>query len=153
MLSGLADSRTYAKITPSSYSASHESDEYFFRALEAGAAGYVLKKAVSEDLVDAVHAVARGEAFLYPSMARKLVNDYLRRAGAGETSGYNVLSDREREVLLLITQGLTNQQIAERLTISPSTVQTHRTHIMEKLGWRTTAELVRYAVRSGLIEP
>jgi DNA-binding NarL/FixJ family response regulator len=134
----------------------HESDAYFFRALEAGAAGYVLKKAASEELVNAVRAVAQGEAFFYPSLTRKLLDNYLGHIGAKPSAGppgYEELSDREREIMFLIVQGLSNQEIAEKLLISPSTVQTHRTHILEKLGLETTIDLVRYAIRHGLIEP
>lgn len=134
----------------------HESDAYFFRALEAGAAGYVLKKAASEDLIKAVRAVAQGEAFFYPSMARKLLDGYLRHGTAGPPAGppgYEELSDREREVMFLLVRGLSNQEIAEQLVISPSTVQTHRTRILQKLGLGTTVDLVRYAIRHGLIEP
>lgn len=134
----------------------HESDTYFFRALEAGAAGYVLKKAASEDLIKAVRAVARGEAFLYPSLARKLLNNYLGR-GRPEPPigppGYEGLSDREREIMFLLVRGLSNQEIAENLVISPSTVQTHRTRILQKLELENTIDLVRYAIRHGLIEP
>ncbi len=131
----------------------YESDEYFFQAIEAGAAGYVLKKAATDDLVRAVRAVAQGDAFLYPSMARRLLEDYRQRKQPLPTSGLAALSEREREVFMLLAQGLTNQQIAEKLVISPSTVQTHRAHIMEKLGLKTTADLIRYAIRHGLIEP
>lgn len=131
----------------------HESDEYFFRALQAGATGYVLKKAATQDLLSAVRAVARGEAFLYPSVAKKLIGDYLNRVQTDAApSDYARLSDREREVLILIAEGVSNQQIAERLVISTSTVQTHRAHILEKLGLQTTADIVKYAVQHGLIE-
>lgn len=130
----------------------HESDEYFFRALEAGASGYILKKAATQDLITAARAVARGEAFLYPSVAKKLIGDYVRRAQAGaELTGYTALSEREREILLLIGQGSSNHQIAERLVVTSSTVQTHRAHILEKLGLQTTADLIKYAVQHGLI--
>ena len=130
----------------------HESDEYFFRALEAGASGYVLKKAATQDLIAATRAVARGEAFLYPSVAKKLISDYVRRLQPGtETGGYTSLSDREREVLLLLAEGLSNQEIADRLAITQSTLQTHRVHILEKLGLRTTADLIKYAVQHGLV--
>lgn len=129
----------------------HESDEYFFRALQAGASGYVLKKAATQDLIAAARAVAHGEAFLYPSVAKKLIGDYVRRVQPGaEASGYASLSDREREVLLLLAQGLSNPEIAERLAISQSTFQTHRAHILEKLSLRTTRDLVKYAVQHGL---
>ena len=134
----------------------HESDAYFFRALQAGAAGYVLKKAASEDLINAVRAVARGEAFFYPSLARKLLDDYLGHRGSAPPvgpPGYEELSDREREIMFLLVRGLSNQEIAEKLVISPSTVQTHRTRVLQKLGLETTVDLVRYAVRHGLIEP
>lgn len=130
----------------------HESDEYFFRALEAGASGYVLKKAATQDLIAATRAVAQGEAFLYPSVAKKLIGDYVRRIEPGaEPGSYTTLSEREREVLLLLAQGLSNQQIAERLSITQSTLQTHRAHVLEKLGLRTTADLIKYAVQHGLV--
>jgi two-component system response regulator NreC len=134
----------------------HESNEYFFRALEAGAAGYLLKKAASEDLIKAVRVVARGEAFFYPSLARKLLDNYLENIGGTPPAGppgYEELSDREREIMFLLVRGLSNQEIAEKLVISPSTVQTHRTHILQKLGLETMVDLVRYAIRHGLIEP
>lgn len=134
----------------------HKSDAYFFRALDAGAAGYILKKAASEELINAVRAVAQGEAFFYPSVARKLLDGYLGHikpeASIGPP-GYEELSDREREILFLIVQGLSNQDIAEKLIISPSTVQSHRTHILQKLELENTVDLVRYAIRHGLIEP
>jgi DNA-binding NarL/FixJ family response regulator len=141
----------------------HESDAYFFRAVEAGAAGYLLKKAASEDLICAVRAVAQGEAFFYPSMARKLLESYLkhdstprssghRSAPPAGSSGNDELSDREREVMFLLVGGLSNQEIAEKLVVSASTVQTHRAHILQKLGLETTIDLVRYAIRHGLIE-
>jgi len=133
----------------------HESDAYFFRALEAGAAGYILKKAASEELINAVRAVAKGEAFFYPSLARKLLDNYLEHSGSATSvgpPGYEELSDREREIMFLIVRGLSNQEVAEKLVISPSTVQTHRTHILQKLGLETTIDLVRYAIRYGLIE-
>jgi DNA-binding NarL/FixJ family response regulator len=133
----------------------HESDAYFFRAVAAGAAGYLLKKAASEELISAVRAVAQGEAFFYPSMARKLLEGYLKRdrfTPPAGSCGYDELSDREREVMFLLVRGLSNQEIAEKLVVSASTVQTHRAHILRKLGLETTIDLVRYAIRHGLIE-
>lgn len=133
----------------------HESDAYFFRALEVGAAGYVLKKAASDDLLNALRAVARGEAFFYPSLTRKLLDTYLSRSAPEIPSGppgYQELSDREREILHLLVSGLSNQEIAEQLVISASTVQSHRTNVLNKLGVKTTIELVRYAIRHGIIE-
>lgn len=132
----------------------HEEENYVFQMLKAGGAGYVLKRAASEDLVAAVRAVHRGEAFLYPSVAKLVVRDYLERAGRQEQdTSLDGLTEREREVLTLIAEGLTNQEIAQRLFISVKTVQTHRAHIMEKLNLHDRTELVRYAIRKGLIEP
>jgi two-component system response regulator NreC len=133
----------------------HESDAYFFRAVEAGAAGYLLKKAASEDLINAVRAVAQGEAFFYPSLARKLLDSYLSHGRSAQPAGrseYGELSEREREIMFLLVSGLSNQEIADRLVISASTVQSHRSHILQKLDLQTTIDLVRYAIRNGLIE-
>ncbi len=131
----------------------HEDESYVFQLLRAGAAGYVLKRAAAQDLVQAVRATARGEAFLYPSVARKVLEDYLKRAEAGENrERYDGLTEREKEILTQVAQGLSNQQIAEKLFISIKTVQTHRAHIMEKLNLHDRTELVRYAIRKGLIE-
>jgi len=131
----------------------HRSDDYLFRMLESGASGYVLKGAETGDLIAAVRAAARGDVFLYPSMAKKLVTDYLNRVQAGEErASYDGLTDREREVLRLIAEGYTNPEIAEALHLSPHTVQSHRRAIMEKLNLHDRVELVKYAMRRGLIE-
>lgn len=130
----------------------HGTDEYFFSALEAGASGYVLKEAASNDLVNAIESVHRGGMFLYPSLATKLVEEYLHRVGRGEErSSYEALTPREREVIQLIGEGCTNQEIAEKLGLSVHTVQTHRVHIMNKLGLHNRAQLVSYAARLGLL--
>lgn len=140
----------------------HEAEEYFFRALRAGAAGYVIKRTAAADLIAAVRAVARGEAFLSPSMTRALVTDYTHRAAPARSarresiSGedvYETLTSREREVLQLVAEGATNQEIADRLQLSIKTVQSHRATVMEKLGLRDLPHLVRYAVRRGLVDP
>ncbi len=131
----------------------YESDEYFFQVLDAGASGYVLKKAASTELLNAVRAVHAGDVFLYPSVTRRLVSDYLKRVKTGEEqSSYDGLTAREREVLKLIAEGYTNQAISEKLVISPSTVQTHRTRIMRRLKLHGRAELIQYAVRKGLLD-
>ena len=131
----------------------HEDESYVFKLLRAGASGYVLKRAAAHDLVQAVRAAAKGEAFLYPSVARKVVEDYLKRVEAGEErERYDGLTEREKEILTHIAEGLSNQQIAQKLYISIKTVQTHRAHILEKLGLHDRTELVRYAIRKGLIE-
>lgn len=130
----------------------HGTDDYFFRALEVGASGYVLKEAASTDLVNAIESVHRGGMFLYPSLAGKLVEEYLRRIGSGdERSSYDALTAREREVLQLIGEGRTNQEVAEKLGLSVHTVQSHRIHIMNKLGLHNRAQLVSYAVKLGLL--
>ncbi len=131
----------------------HEEESYVFQLFQLGAAGYVLKRAAATDLVDAVRAAVHGEAFLYPAVARSLVQDSLEGLRGGKVALADGLSDREREVLVLIAEGLTNAQIAARLSISVKTVQTHRTHIMEKLDLHDRSHLVRYAVRRGLIQP
>jgi len=132
----------------------HEEESYVFQLLRLGAAGYVLKRAAATDLVEGVRAASRGEAFLYPAVARSVVQDYLDRMRGGEGTGrYDGLTDREREILVLIAEGHTNAQIADRLFISVKTVQTHRAHIMEKLDLHDRSLLVRYAVRKGLIQP
>jgi two-component system response regulator NreC len=127
----------------------HEGADYFFRMLQAGASGYVPKRSAPEDLIRAVHAVAAGNVFLEPSIARELVTDYLNRVEqSGESSD---LTPRENEVLTLIAEDYTNQAIANMLTISVKTVERHRENIMKKLNLHTRTELVKYAIRKGLI--
>ncbi len=131
----------------------HDSSEYFFRILEAGASGYVLKGSTSNELVSALRAVQRGGVFLDPLVAKKVVDDYLQQVKSGEEKvKYDGLSEREREVLTLIGEGRTNQEIAQMLTLSPNTVQTHRSRIMEKLNLHNRAQLMKYAMRKGLID-
>jgi DNA-binding NarL/FixJ family response regulator len=129
----------------------HEGDEYFFKLLDAGASGYLIKGCSSEELVAALRAVHRGDIFLYPTMTTKLLSDYLRRGHAGEKETGDGLTNREMEVLKYIADGHTNQDIAERLVLSVATVQTHRANIMAKLGLHNAAELVKYAIRRGFI--
>jgi two-component system, NarL family, response regulator NreC len=132
----------------------HDDDTYVFQMLKVGGSGYVLKRAAATDLVQAIRAVRRGKAFLYPAVAKAVVADYLKRVESGEgRETYDGLTEREREILTLVAEGTTNQDISEKLYISIKTVQTHRTHIMEKLGLHDRTMLVRYAVRKGLIEP
>ncbi len=130
----------------------HDNEEYLFETLRAGAVGYLLKKAAAIELVAAIEAAARGEPYLYPSVARLLVRDYLERAGGGADAP-ELLSEREREVLGLVAEGRTNREIADALFLSIKTVQTHRAHVMEKLNLRDRAELVHYAMRKGLVTP
>jgi two-component system response regulator NreC len=131
----------------------HENDEYLFRTIQAGGSGYVLKKAADDEVLDAIRHVAAGGAFLRPAVTTKLVQDYLERVNKGEESdSYGKLTEREREILRLIAEGHTNAQIAQMLVISVRTVESHRAHIMEKLGIQTRAELVKYALRKGLLD-
>lgn len=131
----------------------YDNVEFFFEAIRAGAAGYILKSDNTDELVNALRLVARGEAYLPPKLARELVERQRNMPLQTQAGGYSRLSEREREVFLGIAQGLSNRELADRLFISPSTVQTHRSHILEKLGLSSTVDLVRYAVRIGLIEP
>lgn len=128
----------------------HRSDEYFFQMLEAGASGYVLKGAETSELISAVRAVARGDVFLYPSMARRLLSEFLRQTGSEVDTGVK-LTSREREILKLIADGYSNKDIASKLVISPSTVHSHRTNLMDKLNLSSRHELVQYARRHGMI--
>jgi len=131
----------------------HDRDDYLFQALQAGAAGYVLKGSDVQELVAAVRAVARGETYVSQALTGKLVADYLTRANVGDdTATLGGLSDREREVLVLVADGMTSAKIAERLFLSPHTVQTHRDHIMTKLDLHSRVELTKYAIRKGLIQ-
>lgn len=131
----------------------YEDIDLFFEAIKAGANGYLLKSADQQTLRRAVRAVAAGDAYLQPSLARRLV-DHTRETELepGPSSGYSLLTVREREVLIGIADGLSNREIAQRLYISPSTVQTHRSHLLAKLSLNSTAELVRFAIRNGLVE-
>ena len=152
----------------------HEAEEYFFRALRAGAAGYIIKRTAAADLVAAVRAVACGESFLSPGMARALVDQYAEQDAALGTRGapdaayttegqplaavddadlYASLTSREREILQLVGEGNTNQEIADRLLVSVKTVQSHRAAVMLKLRLRDVTHLVRYAVRRGIVDP
>jgi DNA-binding NarL/FixJ family response regulator len=131
----------------------HDNERYFFEALRAGASGYVLKSVVDRDLVEACRATMRGEPFLYPRAVKALIRDHMERAKDGEQIPEDPLSPRESEILKLIAEGQTSQQIAELLVISRKTVERHRANILEKLGMRDRVELTRYAIRRGLIEP
>jgi DNA-binding NarL/FixJ family response regulator len=131
----------------------HDNEQYFFEALKAGASGYVLKSAANRDLIEACRATMRGEPFLYPAAVRALVRDYLDRASRGEATPEDPLSPRELEVVKLIAEGLTSEEIGEQLFISRKTVDRHRENVLEKLGMRNRVELTRYAIRRGLVTP
>lgn len=131
----------------------HEDQEYFFKMLDAGALGYVPKRAAPEELLRAIRAAAVGEVYLYPSLAKLLVTDYLNQEHpAAEKANLDGLTDREREVLTYLAEGTGNEEIAVSLVISPKTVERHRENIMRKLNLHSRAELVRYAIRKGIIK-
>jgi DNA-binding NarL/FixJ family response regulator len=126
----------------------HDDERYLFEALRAGAAGYVLKRAADQDLVDAVRAAGRGEPFLTATAQQTLIRDFLDRDSEPQE-----LTPREQEVVKLIAEAHTNKEIAEILHLSEKTVESHRARVLQKLGMRDRVELVRYAIRRGLVEP
>jgi two-component system response regulator NreC len=131
----------------------YDDEAYLRQFLEVGVNGYVLKRAADTELVDAIRAVHRGESFIYPSLMGRLIDSYLKHPAPARAPGSgDELSSRETEVLRLVALGNTSQQIADQLMISVNTVETHRAHIMEKLGLRGRAQLVRYAMAHGLLE-
>jgi DNA-binding NarL/FixJ family response regulator len=131
----------------------HDNEQYLYEALKAGASGYVLKSAADRDLVDAGRGVLRGEPFLYPSGVAALIRDFLARARDGEAEPADPLTPRELEVLKLVAEAHTSEQIAALLGISRKTVDRHRERVLAKLGMRDRVELTRYAIRRGLVEP
>jgi DNA-binding NarL/FixJ family response regulator len=131
----------------------HDNEQYLFEAIKVGAAGYVLKSAVDRDLVEACRAAMRGEPFLYPGAVRALMREYVERARAGDVLRGELLTPREEEIVKLVAEAHTNEDIAELLTISKKTVERHRANILEKLGMRDRVELTRYAIRRGLVQP
>jgi DNA-binding NarL/FixJ family response regulator len=131
----------------------HDNEQYFFEALKAGASGYVLKTAANRDLVEACRACMRGEAFLYPPAVATLVRDYLDGARLGEAPPEDPLTARELEVVKLIAEGHTSEEIATQLVLSKKTVERHRANVLGKLGMRNRVDLTRYAIRRGLVEP
>jgi two-component system response regulator NreC len=132
----------------------HDDEAYLRQFLQIGATGYIVKKAADTELVDAIRAVHRGESFIHPSLTRVLIDRYLQQQPPVKAKeSVEELTPRETEVLRLVAQGYTSQQIAEQLSISANTVETHRAHIMEKLGLRGRAQLVRYAIARGLLTP
>jgi DNA-binding NarL/FixJ family response regulator len=131
----------------------HDNEQYFFEALRAGASGYVLKSAANRDLIEACRAAMRGEPFLYPNAIVALVREYLEQARRGEAAPSDPLTPRELQIVKLIAEGHTSDEIAAELVISRKTVDHHRSNILAKLEMRSVAELTRYAIRRGLIEP
>jgi DNA-binding NarL/FixJ family response regulator len=129
----------------------HDDEAYVTQAVRAGARGYLLKDSAGADLIGAIAAVAAGKSFFSPPIAKVVLDDYARRLGEKGQDRYDALSEREREIFQLVAEGHSTKEIAELLSVSPTTVETHRAHILQKLDIHNTAELVRYAVRRGVI--
>ena len=154
-LSGIEAASQIKRISPSAAIVAltiHEGEEYFFKMLEAGASGYVPKRAAPEELLTAIRAAAVGEVYLYPSLAKFLVKDYLSQDQQTKSARtLNGLTTREQEVLAHLADGASNPEIAEVLGISPKTVARHRENLMRKLNLHSRTELVKYAIRKGII--
>jgi two-component system, NarL family, response regulator NreC len=129
----------------------HDDEEYLFRAIQAGASGCILKSAPHDELISAIQSVAEGNAYLHPSATKRLMEEYLGNVKQGNSDTFNLLSDREKEVLTLIAKGFSNKEIAEQLVISVKTVETHKGNLAEKLQMKTRPELVEYALKKGLL--
>ena len=130
----------------------HSDQAYVTQAVQAGARGYLLKESAGDELIAAITAVAAGKSFFSPAVAQVVFDDYVRSlTERGITDRYDALSEREREVLQLVAEGKSSKEIADVLSISPATVETHRTHLLQKLGLRNTAEVVRFAARRGIV--
>ena len=154
-ISGIDATRKVKEISPDIAVVAltiHEDAEYFFKMLDAGASGYVPKRAAPEELLTAIREAAAGEVYLFPSMAKLLVRDYLQHDRPQDEGGKNGLTEREQEVLTWLAEGASNNQIALELSISPKTVARHRENIMRKLNLHSRTELVRYAIRKGIIK-
>lgn len=154
-LGGLEAMLEIVKLKPASkvlVLTQYDNTEYIYRFLKGGAAGYVLKKAVGDDLVKAIRTVYQGQSFVDPAIADKVIKGFVESPDVDKDELiYDGLSDREKQVLKLIAEGITAQQIADILHLSIKTVMTHRTNLMEKLGFHNRAELIKYAVRKGLL--
>jgi DNA-binding NarL/FixJ family response regulator len=131
----------------------YDREQYFFEAVAAGAAGYVLKRQADRDLVEACRSALRGESFIYPRALGAVMRRYLDRVANGEQPGRGPLTPRETQVVKLVAEGHSSQDIADLLTISLKTVERHRANILDKLGMRDRVEMTRYAIRTGLVEP
>ncbi|HJW90428.1 MAG TPA: response regulator transcription factor [Anaerolineales bacterium] len=156
-LSGIEATRNIKRFSPETAVVAltiHEDEEYFFKMLEAGASGYVPKRAAPEELLSAIRVAAAGEVYLYPSLAKLLVQDYLHQDHASkEPASLDGLTAREQEVLALLAEGASNSEIGDQLSISPKTVARHRENIMSKLNLHSRSDLVKYAIRKGIIQP
>ncbi|MCF3122315.1 response regulator transcription factor [Streptomyces arenae] len=155
-LTGLQAARELARLQPELrilILTMYDNEQFFFEALKAGACGYVLKSVADRDLVEACRAAARDEPFVYPGALKALIRDHLERVRRGDGVPERTITDREEEILKLVAEGNTSQQIADLLFISVKTVERHRANLLQKLGLKDRLELTRYAIRVGLIEP
>ena len=130
----------------------YTNEEYIFQILNAGANGYLVKETAFQDLISAIKAVYKNEAFMSPSISKKVINSYIKKAQDDEEKTREILTTREREILQLIAEGNSSKKIAELLFISPKTVETHRTHIMDKLNIHNRTGLIKYAIRKGMVD-
>jgi len=155
LLNGIEATRQITRRTPTAQIlilSMHADEAYVARALDAGARGYLLKDSADEDLIRAVTAVSAGKSFFSPAVAKVMLDDYVRqRREKGFVDRYDTLSEREREVFQLVAEGRSNKEVAELLSLSVATVETHRAHILQKLALHNTTELVLFAVRRGII--
>lgn len=153
-LNGLEILRQVKKRSPATFSivlSMQSADSYVVEALKAGASGYILKDTGPSELVNAVRKVIQGERVLSPKLSERLINAYLQSADSTTLDPYETLTDREREVLQLVSEGLTTLEIARRLSISPRTAELHRGRMMNKLGLRSQTDLIRYALKRGIL--
>ena len=155
-LNGLEATKQIKKVLPESkiiMLTMHKNEEYVLQSFQAGASGYILKEGAVEELVSAIRSIYAGKSFLSPTVSKTLVDAYLRKMETGKTeTPFDLLTDREREVLQLIAEGFTNREVAKQLFISVKTVEAHRAHIMQKLNIHDIAKLVKYAIQKGLVD-
>lgn len=155
LLNGIEATRQIVRRAPSVrilILSMHSDEAYITQALQAGAKGYLLKDSADADLIRAVSDVSAGRSFFSPAVARVMLDDYVKHlADKGIVDRFEALSEREREIFQLVAEGHSNKEIADLLSISPATVETHRAHILQKLDLHSTAEIVLYAVRRGVI--
>ncbi|WP_030543826.1 response regulator transcription factor [Streptomyces albus] len=155
-MTGLQAARELSRIQPELrilILTMYDNEQYFFEALAVGASGYVLKSVADRDLVEACRATMRGEPFLYPGAVNALIRNYLESVREGQSPPARAITEREEEILKLVAEGHTSQEIADLLFISVKTVERHRANLLQKLGLKDRLELTRYAIRVGLIEP
>ncbi|WP_431801287.1 response regulator [Halobacillus andaensis] len=151
---GLSSTSELKKILPETailILTMHDDEEYLFRAIQTGASGCVLKSAPHSELINAIQSVSAGNAYLHPSATKKLMEEYLGNIKESGSDLFELLSEREKEILTLIARGYANKEIAEKLIISVKTVETHKSNLMEKLQMKTRPELVSYALKKGLL--